>query len=84
LQNLSNSVKQCPTLAFNHNRKAHRVILDLGPGGGFFKGALLMINLHVVGSIVLHQSNHMKNMVKLVNMIRGCSQGKEKSLLGYH
>jgi hypothetical protein len=34
--------------------------------------------------IVLHQSNHMKDMVKLVNITRGCSQGKEKSLLGYH
>jgi hypothetical protein len=51
-------------LVFNHNRKAHGVILDLGPGGGFSKGALLVINLHVVGLIVLHQSNHMKNMVK--------------------
>jgi hypothetical protein len=60
------------------------VILDLGAGGGFFKGAWFVINLHVVGLIVLHQSNHMKNMVKLVNMTRGCSQGKGKSLLGYH
>ncbi len=60
------------------------MILDLEPGGGFFKGALLVINLHVVWLIVLHQSNHMKNMVKLVSMTRGYSQGKEKSLLGYH